>query len=284
MQRHLCRKQSVFGTFFRELCLLIENLRKCGVCGLMMRRFCALLLAALLTAGLLAPGALADREDMSLSDEGVELIKDFEGYRRFAYEDGGKWYIGYGTSCGRDEYPDGVTPEEAEELLRGHAAEMEVKLNTFLKKYDIRLEQHQYDALMSLTYNLGTSWINPSYRLCQYLMDGIDRYSEAEVVNCIATWCHSDRTPVHGLALRRLREAFLFLYGDYHNTGDEAYTYVHFDVTADEIEHSTVFYPVNTSYGELPTPTHPRPYIKGRYNGDRVPQNGAHISQAPLTV
>ena len=50
----------------------------------MMKRLCSLLLALLLTAGLLTPAALADVETMTVSDEGVELIKDFESYRRFA--------------------------------------------------------------------------------------------------------------------------------------------------------------------------------------------------------
>lgn len=250
----------------------------------MMKRLCPLLLALLLTVGLLPPAALADVETMTISDEGVALIQDFESYRRFAYEDGGKWYIGYGTLCGRDEFPDGITPDEAEALMRAHMVDMEAKLNSFLKKYDIRLEQHQYDALMSLTYNLGTSWINPAYRLCQYLMNGIDRYSEEEVVNAIASWCHTGRTPVHGLAVRRLKEAFLFLYGDYDNDGDEAYTYVHFDVTAEEIDHSTVFYPVNTCYGELPTPTHPGRYFRGWYTDSGVRLTGDDIAQTPLTV
>lgn len=84
----------------------------------MMKRLCPLLLALLLTVGLLPPAALADAETMTISDEGVALIQDFESYRRFAYEDGGKWYIGYGTLCGRDEFPDGITPDEAEALMR----------------------------------------------------------------------------------------------------------------------------------------------------------------------
>lgn len=250
----------------------------------MMKRLCSLLLALLLTAGLLTPAALADVENMQVSEEGSELIKDFEGYRRFAYEDGGKWYIGYGSLCEKGDYPDGISEKEAEDLMVHHLMEIDLKLNAFLKKYDIHLEQHQYDALASMTYNLGTSWINPAYRLCQYLMNGIENYTEEEVVNAIASWCHIGRTPLHGLAVRRLKEAFLFLYGDYDNDGDEAYTYVHFDVTAEEIDHSTVFYPVNTCYGELPTPTHPGRYFRGWYTESGARLTGDDIAQIPITV
>lgn len=90
--------------------------------------------------------------------------------------------------------------------------------------------------------------------------------------------------PLHGLAVRRLKEAFLFLYGDYDNDGDEAYTYVHFDVTAEEIDHSTVFYPVNTCYGELPTPTHPGRYFRGWYTESGARLTGDDIAQIPITV
>ena len=83
----------------------------------MKRRFLSLCLAVLMLLTLLPATAFAV-ETMTISDEGVELIKDFEGYREFAYEDGGNWYIGYGTLCERHEFPKGVTEEEAEVLLR----------------------------------------------------------------------------------------------------------------------------------------------------------------------
>ena len=115
-----------------------------------MKKLCSLFLAVLLTAGVLPLRALAADGGMTTSDAGVDFIIGFEGYRQYAYEDGGSWYIGYGTACEEDEYPDGVTEEEAEQLLRDTLSEMEERVNLFLLRYGISLEQHQpvTDALL----------------------------------------------------------------------------------------------------------------------------------------
>lgn len=45
---------------------------------------------------------------------------------------GGKWYIGYGTECDAEDYPEGITREEAELLLMSKVEAYEAKLNDFL--------------------------------------------------------------------------------------------------------------------------------------------------------
>ena len=214
-----------------------------------MKKLCSLFLCALLVLQLLPAGTLAASE-MTTSDQGVAFIAEFEGYRQYAYSDGGKWYIGYGTACGQNDYPDGVSEAEALGLLQEELAEKEVEVNEFLTKYGITLAQHQFDALMSLTYNLGTGWLNPSYRLGAYLIDGWDTHTTDEMVNAIATWCHVGTEPQEALAQRRLTEAYLFLYGEYENNGAQSYVYLHFIPGAGaEVPHSTLFYPINHAYG-----------------------------------
>ena len=248
-----------------------------------MKRLSASLLITALLLALLPAEALA-ADTMSTSPEGLAFIQAFEGFEEYAYEDGGRWYIGYGTQCERDEYPRGISQAEAEELMVAHLAEQEERVNVFLAQHQIDLEQYQFDALMSLTYNLGTTWINPTYRLCQYLMDGIENYSEEEVVNAIGTWCHVGDEPVNGLARRRLQEAYLFLYGEYENTADEHYVYVHFDVGDGEIDHSTVFYPINQSYGTLPSATCPGWYFQGWYHESGARFTADDIATGNITV
>ena len=248
-----------------------------------MKRLSASLLITALLLALLPAEALA-ADTMSTSPEGLAFIQAFEGFEEYAYEDGGRWYIGYGTQCERDEYPRGISQAEAEELMVAHLAEQEERVNVFLAQYQIDLEQYQFDALMSLTYNLGTTWINPTYRLCQYLMDGIENYSEEEVVNAIGTWCHVGDEPVNGLARRRLQEAYLFLYGEYENTADEEYVYVHFDAGDGEIDHSTVFYRINQSYETLPAATCPGEYFQGWYRSSGVQFTADDIATGNITV
>ena len=63
--------------------------------------------------------------EMKLSAEGLDLIKNFEGYAQYPYSDYSHYSIGYGSYvCGLDEdpyeiYPNGISIMEAEELLRG---------------------------------------------------------------------------------------------------------------------------------------------------------------------
>ncbi|BFG81845.1 hypothetical protein [Pseudomonas phage PP21] len=83
----------------------------------------------------------------------IDAIKEHEGLRLVAYLDSvGVWTIGYG-----DTGPDVVkgltiTKEEAEERLRKRLVEFEGYINTYVK---VPIKQHQFDALVSLVYNIG---------------------------------------------------------------------------------------------------------------------------------
>lgn len=233
-----------------------------------MKKILSLCLSTLLLLSLLPASAMAV-DTFDISEEGVAFIKEFEGFRDMPYmDDRGRWYIGYGTSCEAGDYGDGVTEEEADELLREALSSKGADVNRLLLDYAIQLEQHQFDALVSMTYTLGTQWMNPTYRLCSYLISGVERYSEAEIVNAIATWCHVGTEPVERLVQRRLREAYLFLYGVYDSAAVEDYCYLHFDPAGGAVENQTVFYPVGEEYGALPVPDRAGYAFVGWLTGD----------------
>ena len=83
----------------------------------------------------------------------VDAIKSHEGLRLVAYQDSkGVWTIGYG-----DTGPDVVkglviTKAEAEERLQRRLVEFEGYVNEYVK---VALTQNQFDALVSLVYNIG---------------------------------------------------------------------------------------------------------------------------------
>ena len=248
-----------------------------------LKKILSLSLCALLLLTLLPSAALAV-ETFTTSDEGLALIEEYEGFRDMPYSDeNGYWYIGYGTSCDPADYPDGVTEEEADELLREALASKEEAVNRLLLDYGISVTQYQFDAMVSMTYTLGTQWMNPTYRFCGYLIQGIENYSEVEVVNAIATWCHSGDDPLDHLVERRLTEAYLFLYGEYENDGAENYRYIHFDPNGGDVENKTVFYPVDEIYGQLPTPTGNGTFL-GWYTADGVQLTGEEIAEEDIWV
>ena len=92
---------------------------------------------------------------MKTSQSGVNLIKGFEGKRLNAYDDGvGVWTIGYGTI----KYPNGIrvkkgdtcTESQAESYLKNDLVKFENAINRLVK---VPLNQNQFDALSSFTYN-----------------------------------------------------------------------------------------------------------------------------------
>ena len=186
-----------------------------------MKKILSLFCCVALLLTMLSGDALAV-QTYTTSEAGLTMIKGFEGYRQYPYSDSrGEWYIGYGTKCDPEMFATGVTEAEATEILRNALRDKEDAVNKLLQRYALEVTQQQFDAMVSMTYTLGTQWINPTYRFCAYLINGVENYTEAEVVNAIGTWCHQGSSVVDGLAVRRLREAFLFLYGDYENRAED---------------------------------------------------------------
>lgn len=255
-----------------------------------LKKFAALTMCVVMTLTLLSGAAFAV-ETFTTSEACVEMIKEFEGFRSLPYvDDNGKWYIGYGSECNPEDYPAGITEWEADTLLRRHLAEQdEPWVNNFLMQYGVSVTQPQFDAMISMTYTLGAQWINPEYRFCSYLINGVDRYSEAEIVNAIATWCHSGNAVLENLVERRLREAFLFLYGDYEwRDGTSRYCYIDFEPNGGKKDPSqasrTVFYPVGSAYGQLPVPTLEGQTFLGWFTSDGTQLTGQETAVSSLHV
>lgn len=147
-------------------------------------------------------------ESMSVSNKGVDLICEFEGKRLVAYDDGvGVWTIGFGTI----KYPNGVrvkkgdtcTLDQAKEYMRHDLIEFEHTVNSSVK---VPLNQNQFDALVSLAYNIGSSAFKSS-TLVKKLNAG-DYKGAADQFN---VWVNAGGKRMQGLVSRRDREKLLFL-------------------------------------------------------------------------
>lgn len=201
----------------------------------------------------LCPAAFAD--GLVPSDEIVAFIEDYEGYRQYAYSDAGGWYIGYGVKCGENDYPDGMTVEEADALLREVLADYAEEVNNFAAAYKITLSQNQFDALLSFTYNCGGGWMRGGNRVFTYLTNGIENYSDVEIVDAMGVWSHQGTKPVAGLIARRINEARIFLYGDYEGKSSPDFCYLMVDRNGGELENDVFCYEMGKPYGTLPQPT-----------------------------
>ena len=89
---------------------------------------------------------------MELSAAGFDLIKSFEGCRLTAYRDtSGIWTIGWGHTAGVLA-GDTCTQDQADAWLVNDLEFAEAAVNHLVT---VDLEQHQFDPLVSFTYNLG---------------------------------------------------------------------------------------------------------------------------------
>lgn len=197
---------------------------------------------------------------LSISDKGIEMIKSIEGCINRPMSDYSQYSIGYGCSTEfAERYGFSTTylsTEEADQLLLFVLEGMEKKLDAFLNQYNIKVNQYQYDALMSFTFNLGSNWMTKDTRLGEVLVNG--NYSVNEFASAMGVYCHvttKNGSEVLDLLVdRRIREIKLFLYGAYELTDvDEKFCTLRFELGEDEGESETdiAFYQVGDPYQRL---------------------------------
>ena len=228
------------------------------------RLLCICALVFVMMLSLIAPAYATETDlegspvfegELSISDEGIEMIKNIEGCINRPMSDYSQYSIGYGCSTDfAEEHGFSTTylsEPEAHELLLFVLEGMEKKLDSFLKRYSIVVNQHQYDALMSFTFNLGSNWMSENTRLGEVLVDG--HYTINELASAMGVYCHvttSDGPEVLDLLVdRRIREIKLFLYGAYDlNDVEEKFCTLRFDAGDAETETDIAFYLVDQPY------------------------------------
>jgi len=139
---------------------------------------------------------------MHISQEGLSLIKKFEGCELNAYKCAANVpTIGYGSTHGI-KMGMSISKARAEELLLEDIAVYEDAVKECVK---VPLHQHQFDALISWTFNLGGSNLNSSTML-KVLNTGA--YEDVPVQ--IKRWNKANGKVLDGLTRRRLAESLLF--------------------------------------------------------------------------
>ncbi|MEK5055854.1 glycoside hydrolase family protein [Niallia sp. FSL K6-0212] len=143
---------------------------------------------------------------MKLSNTGLSLIKSFEGVRLTAYkavQTEKYWTIGYGHYGPDVKQNMKITQAQADAYLKSDVARFEKAVNENVK---VPLNQNQFDALVSFTYNCGEGALQRS-TLLELLNQG--KYEEA--ADQFDVWIKSGNKVLNGLVKRRAKEKELFL-------------------------------------------------------------------------
>ncbi|POZ61943.1 lysozyme [Chromobacterium alticapitis] len=141
---------------------------------------------------------------MQTSTNGINLIKQFEGLKLTAYQDSvGVWTIGYGHT-GPDVKPGlTISNDQAEQLLRQDLARFEQGIGNQVK---VAINQNQFDALVSFSYNLGLGNLQSS-TLLRLLNQGDYQGAAGQ----FPLWDKAGGKVLPGLQKRRQAEQALFL-------------------------------------------------------------------------
>lgn len=158
---------------------------------------------------------------LTISNNGINLIKRFEGCRLSAYRDPvGIVTIGYGWTKPIDGRPltmgMKITQAKADSLLKEGLKSYEAKVNKYNGKYN--WSQNQFDALVSFCYNIGN-------------IDGLTANgtrSINEIAAKITSYNKAGGKVLPGLTNRRNAEKQLFLSAPSSDPESPEYTYKDF--------------------------------------------------------
>ncbi len=149
---------------------------------------------------------------MKASENAIDLIKSFEGFRNFAYLDTGHVAtIGYGSI----KYPnqqkvrlgDFVSQERANEMLKFDLCIFEDDINHFVTS---NINQNQFDALICFIYNIGSTQFRRSTLLKKVNLNPNDPSIKDE----FKKWRYDNGKIITGLLNRRIKEADLYFKND----------------------------------------------------------------------
>ncbi len=188
----------------------------------MKKRILCTVLAVVMLFGAFYTGSVPVRAEanFTVSDQGEAMIKAFEGFNEIPKWDNKQNSVGWGCSITREEWekteknPDGTITEAAAQKLLDAAMEKHgAEVNAFANKYGLELTQAQFDALTSLSFNIGGSWMKQTgYHIFKAVTSGD---MGAYLAYAFTLYSTSGGITTQGHMKRRLLELQMYLYGIY---------------------------------------------------------------------
>ncbi len=139
---------------------------------------------------------------MKTSGRGIGLIKKYEGLMLVAYKcPAGVWTIGYGHTKNVKQGQK-ISLEEAEKLLIDDLVVFEKNID----KMGLKINQNQFDALVSFAFNVGINALRGSTLLKKVRLNAND----TTIKNEFMRWVNAGGKKMLGLEMRRKEESELY--------------------------------------------------------------------------
>lgn len=142
-----------------------------------------------------------------ITDQGLSLIKEFEGFSTTAYAcPAGYMTIGYGHLIreGENFSSTEISRDDGEILLRDDVGQAE---RSVLRLINVPLSDGQFDALVSFTFNLGSGALQRST-----LRRKLNRDDYGGAAEELPRWVYSGGKKLAGLIRRRNAERVFFIH------------------------------------------------------------------------
>lgn len=244
----------------------------------MLKRLLSAVLVVVMVFGIvaMAPLHVHAASEMKASDKIIDLIKTMEGFTAVPRWDYTQWTVGFGTRC-PDEHlarykAEGIPLEEAHALFMEHLVYFEDEVNAFMKRNDLELSQHQFDALVSMTYNLGSAFLhNSNHRATKAILSGAEGN---DLIYAFTVSCTAGGEFLPGLMRRRLMEAVMYLQGVYNQHPAENYCYVLYDANGGTRDVVAQGFDCNLTAAPMSVPTYEGYTFLGWYT---APVGGVRI-------
>lgn len=138
-----------------------------------------------------------------------QKIKEWEGCKLTAYKcPSGIWTIGYGHTGGDVVAGRQISNSEADIIFEKDILIIEDRLHALEGFDDVRWSQGEYDAVLSLAFNIGIGNFERSTLWRKIQQPHRDRHSEATE---FCRWVYGGGKKLPGLVKRRLEESKIYL-------------------------------------------------------------------------
>lgn len=221
----------------------------------MKKRFVCFLLALIMVVGMVPVAALtASAASYTLTESAITVIKKLTPYKAYCYTVAHTQTvrIGYGTECPYDHDTNmlgdpvcldengkpmtGTNPHHymgqkaADAALREALAKIDKNVDSFASSNGINLSQRQHDALVTLTYCVGSAWMNGSSAVKTAIKSGAN---SAELLAAIAKTYGVDPLNQSDATVQRAKVVVnMYMNGVYSNIVPTNITIVKYDPNA----------------------------------------------------
>lgn len=245
----------------------------------MMKRLLSAVLVVVMVFGIvaMAPLHVHAASEMKASDKIIDIIKTMEGFTAVPRWDYSQWTVGFGTRCPDKDLArykaEGIPLEEAHALFMEHLVYFEREVNSFIDRNGLNLNQAQFDALISMTYNLGAAFLyNSNHRVTKAILSGAEGN---DLIYAFSISCTAGGEFLPGLMRRRLMEAAMYLQGVYNQYPAENYCYVLYDGNGGQRDVVAQGFDCNLTATPMSVPTYEGYTFLGWYT---APTGGVRIT------